>query len=95
MSSPTSCCPDLQPCPHPQVNQKLQLVQQGKWVDDRPDHERSPSPEPYYNEAGARINTRDYRAREKLHRTRNVSSQQRQPVAAACSSLQGRGGTCV
>lgn len=58
-----------------QVNQKLQLFAQGKYVDDSPDlGDRSPSPEPIYNESGARINTREQRAKEKLLRKRNVSS---------------------
>lgn len=55
-------------------------------MDERPEHERSPSPEPYYNEAGARINTREHRAREKLVRTRNVSSSK---AAVAHSSATG------
>ncbi|WIA22186.1 hypothetical protein OEZ85_004520 [Tetradesmus obliquus] len=53
------------------VNQKLQLVGQGKLVDDTPEERRSPSPEPVYNESGARINTREQRARDKLVRHRN------------------------
>eukprot|EP00883_Tetradesmus_obliquus_P014405 jgi/Sobl393_1/7448/SZX73474.1 len=53
------------------VNQKLQLVAQGKLVDDTPEERRSPSPEPVYNESGARINTREQRARDKLVRHRN------------------------
>ncbi|KAF6262591.1 hypothetical protein COO60DRAFT_1699170, partial [Scenedesmus sp. NREL 46B-D3] len=53
------------------VNQRLQLVAQGKLVDDTPEGERSPSPEPVYNENGARINTREQRARDKLTRHRN------------------------
>eukprot|EP00879_Flechtneria_rotunda_P016793 GHRR01017577.1.p1 GENE.GHRR01017577.1~~GHRR01017577.1.p1 ORF type:complete len:505 (+),score=142.42 GHRR01017577.1:148-1662(+) len=53
------------------VNQQLQLVSQGKYVDDTPEHERSPSPEPVYNESGARANTREARAKEKLMRKRN------------------------
>jgi hypothetical protein len=56
-----------------QVNQKLQLIQQGKWVDEQPEERRSPSPEPLYNESGARTNTREQRARDKLMRQRNVS----------------------
>lgn len=59
----------------PQVNQKLQLIQQGKWVDEQPEERRSPSPEPLYNESGARTNTREQRARDKLMRQRNVSRQ--------------------
>jgi splicing factor 1 len=57
-----------------QINQKLQLLHQGKWVDERPEHERSPSPEPIYNEQGARINTKEFRAKDKLYRQRNVSN---------------------
>lgn len=56
------------------MNQKLQLVAQGKLVDEAPEGERSPSPEPLYNEAGARINTREQRAKDKLLKRRNVSS---------------------
>lgn len=57
-----------------QVNQKLQLIAQGKWVDEEPEERRSPSPEPLYNELGARTNTREQRAKDKLARQRNVSS---------------------
>lgn len=46
---------------------------QGKLVDDTLEERRSPSPEPVYNESGARINTREQRARDKLVRHRNVS----------------------
>lgn len=56
-----------------QVNQKLQLIGQGKWVDEEPEQRRSPSPEPLYNEQGARTNTREQRAKDKLLRQRNVS----------------------
>lgn len=55
-----------------QVEQKLQLVQQGKWVDPRPEYERSPSPEPVYNESGARVNTREWRQKEALTKKRTV-----------------------
>lgn len=48
-------------------------MQQGKWVDETPIGDRSPSPEPIYNEAGARINTREHRAKDALTRQRNVS----------------------
>jgi splicing factor 1 len=58
----------------PQVNQKLQLVAQGKLIDDTEEGDRSPSPEPVYNENGARINTREQRARDKLMRLKNVST---------------------
>lgn len=61
------------PATSAQVNQTLQLMSTGRWVDATPAHERSPSPEPVYNESGARINTRDARARDKLTRKRNVS----------------------
>ena len=65
-------------------------------MDERPDHERSPSPEPIYNEQGARINTKEFRAKDKLYKQRNVSSSAK-PVgrpfgmvaaAAATGSLQ-------
>jgi len=56
-----------------QINQKLQQAKDGKWVDDTPLGDRSPSPEPVYNDLGARINTRDHRAKDKLLRQRNVS----------------------
>ncbi|KIY99125.1 hypothetical protein MNEG_8839 [Monoraphidium neglectum] len=52
------------------VEQKLQLVQQGKWVDPRNEYERSPSPEPVYGESGARINTREWRQKEALTKRR-------------------------
>lgn len=57
----------------PQINQKIQLLANGKLVDDTPPEQRSPSPEPVYNEYGTRINTREQRLREKLQDRRNVS----------------------
>lgn len=51
----------------------MQLISQGKWVDEEPELRRSPSPEPLYNEQGARTNTREQRAKEKLLKQRNVS----------------------
>ncbi|CAD6261157.1 unnamed protein product [Miscanthus lutarioriparius] len=39
-------------------------------LDDRPEGARSPSPEPIYDNLGIRINTREYRARERLNRER-------------------------
>ncbi|KAH8966470.1 hypothetical protein BDL97_03G026700 [Sphagnum fallax] len=49
------------------INRRLQT---GLVVDDRVDGNRSPSPEPIYDNMGIRINTREYRAREKLTRER-------------------------
>lgn len=49
------------------INRRLQT---GQVLDDRPDGARSPSPEPLYDNMGIRINTREYRAREKLTRER-------------------------
>lgn len=46
------------------------LLQAGMPLDDRPEGARSPSPEPIYDNDGIRINTREYRAREKLSRER-------------------------
>lgn len=56
-----------------QVNQKLSLMQAGNLEEDLQPGElqRSPSPEPIYNEHGARINTREARAKEKLVKQRN------------------------
>lgn len=68
-----------------QVNQKLQLFAQGKWVDEEPEERRSPSPEPVYNEQGARTNTREQRAKDKLVRQRNVSA-----TAGVCSTATAR-----
>lgn len=45
-------------------------LQSGLPLDDRPEGARSPSPEPIYDTLGHRINTREYRAREKLNRER-------------------------
>ncbi|CDP05352.1 unnamed protein product [Coffea canephora] len=45
-------------------------LQSGLPLDDRPEGARSPSPEPIYDNMGIRINTREYRAREKLNRER-------------------------
>lgn len=46
------------------------LLQSGMPLDDRPEGARSPSPEPIYDNDGIRINTREFRAREKLTRER-------------------------
>ncbi|KAI3519574.1 hypothetical protein L1887_08784 [Cichorium endivia] len=45
-------------------------VQSGLPLDDRPEGARSPSPEPIYDNLGIRINTREYRARERLNKER-------------------------
>ncbi|CAA0835571.1 splicing factor-related [Striga hermonthica] len=50
-----------------EISRKLQS---GTTLDDRPEGARSPSPEPIYDNMGVRINTREYRAREKLNRER-------------------------
>ncbi|KAK4353883.1 hypothetical protein RND71_026077 [Anisodus tanguticus] len=50
-----------------EISRKLQS---GLPLDDRPEGARSPSPEPIYDNLGVRINTREYRAREKLNRER-------------------------
>lgn len=46
------------------------LLQSGLPLDDRPEGARSPSPEPVYDNMGIRINTREFRARERLNRER-------------------------
>ncbi|CAL5429641.1 unnamed protein product [Camellia sinensis] len=46
------------------------MLQSGLPLDDRPEGARSPSPEPIYDNIGIRINTREYRARERLNRER-------------------------
>ncbi|CAH2070390.1 unnamed protein product, partial [Thlaspi arvense] len=46
------------------------MLQSGMALDDRPEGQRSPSPEPVYDNMGIRINTREYRARERLNRER-------------------------
>ncbi|KAK1306789.1 KH domain-containing protein [Acorus calamus] len=46
------------------------LLASGGPLDDRPEGARSPSPEPVYDNMGIRINTREYRARERLNRER-------------------------
>ncbi|XP_073315096.1 splicing factor-like protein 1 [Primulina huaijiensis] len=50
-----------------EISRKLQS---GMLLDDRAEGARSPSPEPVYDNLGIRINTREYRAREKLNRER-------------------------
>ncbi|KAI0510527.1 hypothetical protein KFK09_011131 [Dendrobium nobile] len=50
-----------------EINRKLQSVLP---LDDMPECARSPSPEPIYDNMGIRINTREYRAREKLMKER-------------------------
>ncbi|KAK9849250.1 hypothetical protein WJX84_012132 [Apatococcus fuscideae] len=52
------------------VNQDIQTIASGKYVDDRPEGARSPSPDPVYNENGIRVNSRDQRAKEKLQKQR-------------------------
>ncbi|XP_017235908.1 splicing factor-like protein 1 isoform X1 [Daucus carota subsp. sativus] len=47
-----------------------QILQANVQLDDRPDNARSPSPEPLYDNMGIRINTREFRARERLNRER-------------------------
>ncbi|KAK8530832.1 hypothetical protein V6N13_030767 [Hibiscus sabdariffa] len=46
------------------------MLQSGLPLDDRPEGARSPSPEPIYDSMGIRINTREYRARERLNKER-------------------------
>ncbi|KAB1670203.1 hypothetical protein ES319_1Z190600v1 [Gossypium barbadense] len=46
------------------------MLQSGLPLDDRPEGARSPSPEPIYDNLGIRINTREYRARERLTKER-------------------------
>ncbi|KAK3034403.1 hypothetical protein RJ639_033674 [Escallonia herrerae] len=55
-----------------EINGKLL---RSEFHDDRPDGERSPSPEPEYNNLGIRINTREVRCRKKLlcERSRIIS----------------------
>jgi hypothetical protein len=73
-----------------QINQKIQLIQAGNYVDDTPEGLRSPSPEPVYNEYGQRANTREQRVKEKLMRERTVSMPassmhtMRHPASAGC-----------
>ncbi|MCO5578567.1 hypothetical protein L7F22_032422 [Adiantum nelumboides] len=49
------------------LNRRLQT---GQVLDDRDDGNRSPSPEPIYDNMGIRVNTREFRARERLTRER-------------------------
>ncbi|KAL3521523.1 hypothetical protein ACH5RR_019672 [Cinchona calisaya] len=55
-----------------EINRKLQS---SDLRDDRPEEERSPSPEPIYNNLGRRINTREVRLRRRLsdERSRIIS----------------------
>ncbi|KAK6155923.1 hypothetical protein DH2020_010171 [Rehmannia glutinosa] len=52
-----------------EISRKLQS---GMLLDDTPEGARSPSPEPIYDNMGVRINTREYRAREKLNSERQA-----------------------
>ncbi|CAD7701777.1 unnamed protein product [Ostreobium quekettii] len=52
------------------INQQLQLLGAGQFVDNTPVGERSPSPVPIYNQEGLRINTREQRAKDKLLKER-------------------------
>ncbi|OVA03162.1 RNA recognition motif domain [Macleaya cordata] len=47
------------------------MLSSGLPLDDRPEGARSPSPEPLYDNMGIRINTREYRARERLTKERS------------------------
>lgn len=49
------------------LNRRLQT---GQVLDEREDGNRSPSPEPIYDNMGIRVNTREFRARERLTRER-------------------------
>lgn len=49
------------------VNRRLQT---GQVLEEREDGNRSPSPEPIYDNMGIRVNTREFRARERLTRER-------------------------
>ncbi|KAL0299506.1 UNVERIFIED_CONTAM: Splicing factor-like protein 1 [Sesamum radiatum] len=59
------------------INKKVKLLEINKKLqspeiyDERPEGERSPSPEPVYNNLGMRINTRDVRVRKKLMNERS------------------------
>ncbi|ESQ56203.1 hypothetical protein EUTSA_v10024523mg [Eutrema salsugineum] len=46
------------------------ILQSGLPLDDRQEGQRSPSPEPIYDNNGIRVNTREYRAKERLNRER-------------------------
>nr|XP_043606055.1 splicing factor-like protein 1 [Erigeron canadensis]XP_043606056.1 splicing factor-like protein 1 [Erigeron canadensis] len=46
------------------------ILQSGQQLDDRVVENRSPSPDPIYDNIGTRINTREYRARERLNKER-------------------------
>ncbi|PQQ04324.1 branchpoint-bridging protein [Prunus yedoensis var. nudiflora] len=46
------------------------MLSSGLPLDDRPEGARSPSPEPIYDNMGIRINTREFRARERLNKER-------------------------
>ncbi len=48
------------------------MIASGQSVDDVPIEQRSPSPEPTYNEVGVRTNTRELRIRDKLVKERTV-----------------------
>ena len=67
-----------------QVNQDIQTIASGKYVDDRPEGARSPSPAPIYNENGIRVNSRDQRAKEKLQKQRYVSATSAVASVALC-----------
>ena len=54
-----------------QVNQTIQLITQGNWLDECPHQNRSPSPEPVYDQAGVRTNTRELRTRDRLTHERD------------------------
>lgn len=55
-----------------QVQQRLQLANAGIVFDSEPGRERSPSPEPVYDDKGVRINKREHRLKNKLTREKAV-----------------------
>eukprot|EP00879_Flechtneria_rotunda_P010785 GHRR01011269.1.p1 GENE.GHRR01011269.1~~GHRR01011269.1.p1 ORF type:complete len:532 (+),score=186.27 GHRR01011269.1:260-1855(+) len=55
---------------HDELNELNRKLTAGE-LDIPPEHERSPSPEPFYDANGVRLNTREIRAREKLMDKRN------------------------
>ena len=55
-----------------QVQQRLQLANAGIVFDSEPGKERSPSPEPVYDDKGVRTNKREHRLRDKLTKEKAV-----------------------
>lgn len=52
------------------INDKIQFLSSGRQLELKKEEDRSPSPEPMYNQEGIRVNTREQRLKEKMIKER-------------------------